>query len=560
MKFLVQFVFEVLCLGLFAAVCAGQVEMPQAAPAAANETNNFVQGKVVQDPGGQGIRKVKVSLRHISSPRPGNYETITDETGHFKIEGVEPGEYWVQLERAGYAAERKTNRGKKIKVSAGDAMKDLVFHMQAAGVILGKIVDLDGDPLRYVDVVAIAGPGGAATENANPSAQGATNDLGEYRIPDLAPGKYIVQATPQSNQVPLPSPNEKGTTKDRLIYVTTYFPGTRDQQQAAAVEVPAGGTATANFAVETSHAYRLSGTVIGVGSHAMTKLMLMGKNGQGGEQDLTEGGKFEFPNVLPGTYHVQLLTVSFGNGQAPSIKVQTIRTPIEVNSSDVVGLQLRMDPTGNVSGRFRMDGDEKMNWSELNVSLLTVAENEDEPAGSAIAYIQPAPVQEDGSFEMKDVPSANCQLAVGAGSEKFRDFYTKSVLLGGREVVDTGFAVTPGTVLDVVVSPKGAGIEGTVMDGEGKAVAGATVVTIPSSGKLGRPDAYQFVQADDSGHFVLRGMNPGEFRVLAFEEIPGNFRAPEFAKKYEAKGEKVGLEEGGKKSVVVKLIQGNERQ
>jgi hypothetical protein len=112
-----------------------------------------------------------------------------------------------------------------------------------------------------------------------------------------------------------------------------------------------------------------------------------------------------------------------------------------------------------------------------------------------------------------------------------------------------------------VVSAKGAGIEGTVVDGEGKAVAGATVVTIPSSGKLGRPDAYQFAQADDSGHFLLRGMNPGEFRVLAFENVPGNFRAPEFAKKYEAKGERVGLEEGGKKSVVVKLItEGNERQ
>jgi hypothetical protein len=163
-------------------------------------------------------------------------------------------------------------------------------------------------------------------------------------------------------------------------------------------------------------------------------------------------------------------------------------------------------------------------------------------------------VQEDGSFEIKDAPGGNCQLAVGARSEKFRDYYTKSVQLGGREVVDTGFAVSPGTVLDVVVSAKGAGVEGTVVDREGKPAAGASVVTIPGSGKLGRPDAYQYARADDSGLFVLRGMNPGEFMVLAFEELQGNYRAPEFAKKYEGKGEKVVLDEGGKKSVVVKLI------
>jgi hypothetical protein len=143
---------------------------------------------------------------------------------------------------------------------------------------------------------------------------------------------------------------------------------------------------------------------------------------------------------------------------------------------------------------------------------------------------------------------------VGARSEKFRDYYTKSVLLGGREVVDTGFAVSPGTVLDVVISAKGAGVEGTVIDREGKPAAGAAVVTIPGSGKLGRPDAYQYAKADDGGHFVMRGMNPGEFMVLAFEELQGDYRAPEFAKNYEGKGEKVKLDEGGKKSVIVKLI------
>jgi Carboxypeptidase regulatory-like domain len=543
MRCLGRLVVGVLWAGFCAGVCAGQ---------AANETKTSVQGKVVQEPGGLGIRKVKVMLIARVSQTPPVYEAITAQAGQFKVENVEPGEYAVRLERSGYAADAKTKRDKTIKVIAGQDTKDLVFQMLAAAVISGKIIDLEGDPLQNVDVMAIASTGEAATGRAGSLARGATNDLGAYRIADLSPGKYIVQATPPKSQVP--SATEKGAANDRLVYVKTYFPGTLDERQAAAVEVSAGGTATANFAVQASRAYRVSGTVTRIGAQRMAQLMLLAKNGQGEQQNLAEGGKFDFPNVLPGTYHAQVMMVSFGNGPNPSIKMRTIRPPIEVNGSDVVGLQLELDAGGDVSGKFRAEGNEKINWSELNVTLLTVAEGEEEPAGLSVAFTQPSEVQEDGSFEIKDAPGENCQLAVGARSEKFRNYYTKSVLQGGREVVDTGFAVTPGTVLDVVVSAKGAGVEGMVVDREGKPAAGASVVTVPGSGKLGRPDAYQYARADDSGHFVVRGMNPGKFIVLAFEEMQGNYRTPEFAKKYEGKGEKVELDEGGKKSVVVKLI------
>lgn len=84
------------------------------------------------------------------------------------------------------------------------------------------------------------------------------------------------------------------------------------------------------------------------------------------------------------------------------MKMRQIRSPIEVNESDVVGLQLQMDTGGDVSGKFRVEGDERINWSELNVTLLTVAQGEDEPAGLQMAFTQPTEVQEDGSFVIKD--------------------------------------------------------------------------------------------------------------------------------------------------------------
>lgn len=379
---------------------AEQAETPKGAATAANETKNLVQGKVVQEPGGQGIRKVRVLLIGGSNQGRERFEATTDETGGFKIDGLEPGVYQVQLERSGYAADRKTNRDKNtIKVVAGQDTKDLVFHMLVAGVITGKIVDADGDPLQHVDVMAIIGAGGAPRGYQTQSGTGATNDLGEYRIADLPPGKYIVQAAPPRNELPPHSHNEKNTTNGRLVYVTTYFPGTLDQRQAAALEVSAGGTTIASFGVQSSRAYVVSGTVTGLTpqprprddtseafvammSQGIGQLFLLGKNGEREEQNLGEDGKFEFPNVLPGRYRAQVIVFSgFVNG-TPSIKMQTISTPIEVNGSDVVGLRLQVDRNADVSGKFHIDGDEKIDWRQLNVSLLMVPESEDEGTGS----------------------------------------------------------------------------------------------------------------------------------------------------------------------------------
>jgi len=557
-------------------ICAGQDGTPPTAAAATNATKSIVQGKVVQGPSGLGIRKVRVTLRGGSSQTREGYEASTDEAGQFKFEGLEPGVYVVQLERAGFAEDAKSNRDRTIRVIAGQDTKDLEFHMLVAGVISGKIFDADGDPLRNVSVAADANKSDARRRNVGQSGMAMTNDLGEYRIADLPPGKYIVQASPQNSAALPPGPNERDATNGRLIYVTSYFPGTMDRRLATEVEVPAAGTVNASFGVQSSRAYRVSGRVVGLSAPPMPRgnanemavavmasqgigqLSLVGTNGRNEVQNVGIDGKFEFPNVLPGTYRAQVISFSgFFNGEAPPIKMQTISAPIAVNGSDVVDLQLQVDKGGDVSGKFRAEGDEKIDWKELDVMLLGVPESgEEEPVLGTMRPTGVAKVNEDGSFEIKDAPGVNCQLAVGARSNKFRDYYTKSVLLGGREVVDTGFAVSPGTVLDVLVSAKGAGIEGTVVDGEQKPVAGMTVVTVPSSGKLGRADAYQFGVSEENGHFSLRGMNPGEFLVLAFEEMPADYRAPGFAKKYEARGQKVQLEEGGKTSVVVKLITG----
>ena len=218
MKLLTQLVFGVVCGGICAGVCVGQDRTSVGAGAAAADgTKSIVQGRVVQEPGGQGIRKVKIMLIGGSGQRHEPYEAVTDETGLFRVQDVEPGSYRVQLQRSGYAASGKANRNSTIQVNGGQDTKGLVFHMLEAGVITGKIIDLEGDPLRGVGVTATASGGRATIRNRGQMGNAASNDLGEYRIADLPPGKYIVQAWPSESETALPSPNEKYASRGRLV-------------------------------------------------------------------------------------------------------------------------------------------------------------------------------------------------------------------------------------------------------------------------------------------------------------------------------------------------------
>jgi hypothetical protein len=103
MKCLSRIVIGVLWAGLCTGDCAGQAETPPAAGTAAvpKESKNMVQGKVVREPGGQGIRKVKVMLIARVSQTPPVYEAITDQAGQFKVENVEPERICGAVGRAG---------------------------------------------------------------------------------------------------------------------------------------------------------------------------------------------------------------------------------------------------------------------------------------------------------------------------------------------------------------------------------------------------------------------------------------------------------------------------
>ena len=52
-----------------------------------------------------------------------------------------------------------------------------------------------------------------------------------------------------------------------------------------------------------------------------------------------------------------------------------LNPPIQVDKADLEGIPLQPEPGGQIHGKFRLDTEGKLDWTQLTVSLLPVEEN-----------------------------------------------------------------------------------------------------------------------------------------------------------------------------------------
>jgi hypothetical protein len=160
-------------------------------------------------------------------------------------------------------------------------------------------------------------------------------------------------------------------------------------------------------------------------------------------------------------------------------------------------------------------------------------------------------VGDDLKFTIKNVASGHYTVLVNGVPD---NCFVKSVKYGGVEVPDDGIDIVSGGVFELTLSATAGEVSVAAVDKDGKPTPGATVALLPPDGK-----PVQANTANETGAATFRGLKPGEYRIISWEDIPqGAWQDPEFVKLYEGRATTVKVEPSGKQAVQVKTIAAEE--
>jgi len=323
---------------------------------------------------------VKVRLQSADD-RTRSVAVVTDEGGRFELNGLDAGRYTLTASRLGYVTnaygQRKPNDpGAILTLRAGQEMKDLLFRLIPSAVIAGRIFDDDGEPLPGASVSALREVFSEGKRSLSASTTAETNDLGEYRLYGLAPGRYFVSAVlPQWNRFGSADGSEDAIPSSQG-YSKIYFPGTPDPSKASSFSVKAGEEIpSVEILMQQIPVYLIRGHVynqITLKPGTGTNILLAPKNQR---QDWDAGlhqvsvqkqdGSFEIPEITPGSY--VLTTMWFDEG-----KIYSTTTPIDVGKADVEGISVTIGPGVDISGQVIWEGKPSLERDELNVTPMPV--------------------------------------------------------------------------------------------------------------------------------------------------------------------------------------------
>lgn len=532
---------------------------PQVAVGAQSQTKPAdlctLEGSVVNAATGDPIRKIMVEAFQVGM-RVQPTSAMTDINGHFILQNLDPGRYMLRAQAPGfppqsYGQKTPTGRGKILALAAGSHESDIAFRLLPGGVITGKVIDDDGDPLVGAQVQAMLPGGPGRPGGFAGSAQ--TDDRGIYRIYGLRAGHYDVVANEQNRFVSFQGRIRRRPQPPAEVYPPTYYPNSTDPSQAVPVDVSPGvETSAIDLTLTSVRGAILSGRVINEGSGKPQGIFVQlvprfgGMFGpRYGAPVMDEKGDFQIAGVPPGSY---VAVANWGNGK----QMYSGRLPVDVAGADMDALSVVLAPGMALQGRVRTEAGAQLDFSALRMWMQST-ENQ-QMMGPGAAEMNP-----DGTFVIHNVFDGTYRLHVVGFPETF---YVKSATLGGEDLLaSSGAALShaqAGSTLEVQLSQNGGSISGSVMN-DSKPVPGAVVLLAPDPPNRDRDEMYDSKTTDQFGRFTMPGLPPGDFHLFAWEDPSDlNVRDPEVLKEYESKSEPVHIKEKQQENVDLHAISAEE--
>jgi len=137
--------------------------------------------------------------------------------------------------------------------------------------------------------------------------------------------------------------------------------------------------------------------------------------------------------------------------------------------------------------------------------------------------------------------------------------FVKSIRYGSADVLSEGLHLethNPDQRLQIILAT-GGNTEGVVTSERTEPMANVKVALVPDFAYRKRDELYRTATTDTSGRFKMQGIAPGDYRVLAWEEIADGARQDaDVLREVDVRGKVVRIKEGEQTAVEVVAVPG----
>jgi hypothetical protein len=524
-----------------------------------------IKGQVTSSGTGTAVRRAQV--RAMSMEGRGGGVTSTDNNGLFEIKDLPAGRYTVTAMKGGFAqasfgARRPGDPGTPIDLADGQTADKVSFVLSRGGVISGVIVDDGGEPVAGTQVAAMRYQWMSGSRRLVPAfsdgSNDRTDDRGGFRLYGLPPGEYFLQAANRNNS--FVGPGMSNTEAE--AFAPTFYPGTSNIAEATRIMVKGGQeVGGANFALIVARMARIRGRALTSRGEPAAGMMAMlaPSDPFGGPMMMNMSnsvigadGNFEFANVAPGRYNINLRPS--GGMQNPNAEFAVM--PLTVSNDDIDNVIITTHVGATVRGIVITDDGQPPPFRADQVQVFAQTM---EPTAM---FVQPGQnrMQDDYSFEMTGLFDRR-RFSASVGPQGLGStWFLKSVIYDGQDVTDSGIEFTPGRAYDgvqITFTQKTTDLSGAVTDERGKPVLDATVVVFPANRErwayLSR--YIRTARPDTNGRFSIKNMPPGEdYLIIAVQNLEsGQGTDPEFLARAREEARSFSLAEAETKVVDLRL-------
>lgn len=519
--------------------------------AAGQPNQGSIEGKItISD--GSSLGNAEITISKVEREA----QTIvvrSDSSGRYNAPDLSPGKYVVRVLHSGYLpctyGQKKGHDATEVEVTTGQKTGDIDCKLIAQGVISGRVLGDDNEPRVGASVQAFSPRYDEGKRVLLPASQGVTNDLGEYRIYGLAPGRYYVNVSQQESyhtvNQPLNAPPEER-------YTSTFYPSAPSTDQAVLVDV-ASGQEVQGIDIEAlrSRTFHIRGKVLGLSSsthytrivlHPLTPGFEEIYRGRDVAPDST--GDFDLGGILPGSYVVSASFAKEGQGY------RALRE-VDVRKDDVNDFYLAPSVGIEVHGKVRLyasNGEQEFDSSSVKIGLraIRVVSEMDDLSTQTTSH---------GNFRLqgvtKNIYSVNVEGLLG--NSYVKGFRLNNVDLRSNTVDLTHAENT--VTLDVIAANDGGEIKGLATDKKGQVAESAVAVLVPDADRRDDETLFREAKTDKSGHFTIRGIIPGKYKIFVWDDIDvGESNDPAFLRTYESQGVSVQIDSNDRKSVDVQIL------